>query len=201
MLWTQAGSVVVIVAQQFNPTVLSQLWLVRNGVLGEEDIQKGSIFTDMVVQVRSPQFNLFMINEQLQFVPIAAVEQQQQILIEKLGPIVHKLPHTPYRALGLNFVWHLTPDDGDMPRLTRELFAMPDRPLFKKFITSDARFGAYLSKDFEGFRLKLDIKPVNLAAPTDAAEGHLQFAFNFHCDIGDEGASKITERLARWDDA
>jgi hypothetical protein len=200
MPWTHAGSAVVVIAQQFNPTVVSQLWLVRHGLIGENDVQEGSIFSDAFVQLASPQFNLLLLPNQLQFVPLESAGTQQALVLAKVGTIVRELPHTPFRGLGLNFNWHLTAPDADMNTLTREMFSVPERPLYQQFATADARFGAYLSKDYAGFRLKLDIKPVVVPLP-EAGEHRLQFAFNFHCDIGENGSAQIESQLARWNDA
>src|SRR5262249_55230541 len=63
------GSSVVIVARNFNPSVTSQLWLARNGVVEEGDFLPGCIFTDLLVQVRTRRFSLLFTPEQLQFVP------------------------------------------------------------------------------------------------------------------------------------
>ena len=52
------GSSVVVVAQNFNPSVTSQLWLVRNGVVPEGDFLPGCIFTDLLVQVRTRRFKI-----------------------------------------------------------------------------------------------------------------------------------------------
>ncbi len=118
MPWTQAGAAAVVVAQQFNPSVVTQLWLRDNRVLAAEDFQDGSIFSDYVVQVRSRLFHMLVLQDQLQFVPAVPAEQQQQLVTERLGAIIQLLPHTPYRALGLNFSWHLTPVGGDIGAAT-----------------------------------------------------------------------------------
>ncbi len=200
MPWIDAGSVAVVVAHQFNPSIVSQAWLMKHGVLDKDGtIQDGSIFTDLLVQVRSSEFHMLLLPEQMQFVPVAPPEEQQKLLLEKVGTIIRELPHTPYRAVGLNFNWHLAPEDGDISRLTRELFCVADRPLYQRFGSSDARFGAYLSKDFAGFRLKLDIKPINTPLP-GPPEHRLQFAFNFHCDLGEEPSPLLLAQLGRWDE-
>lgn len=199
MPWHHAGSVAVIVANQFNPSIMKQGWLMKVGVLGEDDLMdEGSIFSDKIVQIRSHFFHMLVLPEQMQFVPAVVPEQEQDLLIDKVGTIVRELPHTPYSALGLNFNWHLSPSDGDIGRLTRELFTTPDRPLYRRFGGGDARFGAYLSKDFGNFRLKLDVKPVHgtIDGKTDY---RLLFAFNFHSDIRD-GAEQIVERLGHWNE-
>jgi hypothetical protein len=121
------------------------------------------------------------------------------LIIDKLGKIVQKLPHTPYRALGLNFIWHLTPADKSIARLTRGLFFNADRALDRHFAVENAHYGGYLSKDVGNFRLKLDIKPIQVPVG-DATEGRVQFAFNFHSDLKEDAARQIEERLLHWDE-
>jgi hypothetical protein len=196
------GSSVMIIAQNFNPSVASQLWLVRNRVVGEGDFLPGCIFTDVLVQVRARRFSLLLTPEQFQFVPAAGEADPQPLIEETIGRIVRALPHTPYRALGLNFTWHLTPECGDVAALSRALFFVPGRPLFRDFDTPDASFGAFLSRDLLGFRLKLDVKPV-AAFPERAAEQRLQFLYNFHADLpeGEEVIGRIEQHLRRWREA
>jgi hypothetical protein len=200
MPWQKVGSVVVIVAHQLNPSIISQLWLSRNGFVGDEDFLPGCIYSDVLVQVRSKPFHLLVLPEQLQFVPNVPEAQQQQLVQEKLGGIVRALPHTPYRAIGLNVTWHLTPRDGDMSRLTRELFYRLESPLFGHFDVPGAHFGSYLSKDIHGFRLKLDVKPLLVTLIDERQESRVQFAFNFHADLGEDGATQIQQLLTRWND-
>ena len=125
MPWTHAGSVAVIAAHQFNPSIVNTLWLVRHGVLAEEDFQEGSLYSDMIAQVRSRHFHMLVLQEQLQFVPAGLAEEHQRLIIDKLGTIVRTLPHTPYRALGLNFSWHLVPADGNIGRILGHLRNYP----------------------------------------------------------------------------
>ena len=86
-----------------------------------------------------------------------------------------------------------------MRAVARSLFFREDRPLYRHFRDDNANYGAYLSKDFAGFRLGLDIRPI--LVPTDGAhEDRLQFAFNFQFDVTDGGARQIEECLRRWDE-
>lgn len=196
------GSSVVVVAQNFNPSVTSQLWLVRNGVVPEGDFLPGCIFTDLLVQVRTRRFGLLFTPEQFQFVPALGEENSPALVQETIGHIVETLPHTPYRALGLNFTWHVIPEDGDVAALSRRLFFTAGRPLFRDFDAPDASFGAYLSRDLLGFRLKLDVKPVTVPTATAAAH-RLQFLYNFHADLseGEEAVARLRHHLRRWGEA
>ena len=123
----------VVVAQQFNPSVVSQVWLVKNGLATEEDFRHGYVFTDSVVQLQAAEFNLTLVQEQLQFVPKADNDKEQKLIVSKVGTIVSKLPHTPYRAIGLNFYWHLTPDLESVRDRTRKLFYRTDSPLLTQY--------------------------------------------------------------------
>jgi hypothetical protein len=199
MSWKREGAAAVVVAQQFNPSVVSQMWLVRNGLLAEEDFLKGCFFSDVVVQVRSRQFALLIIPEQLQFIPAVSQEEEQALIADKVGRIVRTLPHTPFRALGLNFTWHLTPRDGDIARVTRALFFRDGSPLYRCFESEDAHFGGFLSKHVLGFRLNLDVKPIQVQEG-ERQEGRVQFAFNFHLDLGDNAAQRIEEYLLLWNE-
>lgn len=54
------ASAVVVVANVFNPSIVSQVWLVRNGLLGEDELppNSGSVFADALVQVVAPRYTL-----------------------------------------------------------------------------------------------------------------------------------------------
>jgi hypothetical protein len=197
MSWTQVGSVVVVAARQFNPSVITQLWLVRNGLLVDDDFLPGCIFTDVIVQVRSRRFHMLIVPEQLQFVPAVPPEEEQGQIVDSLGRLVATLPHTPYTALGLNFAWHLRLGERNVSQVTRELFFQRGIPLFANFDREDAHFGGYLSKDYLGFRLKLDVKPV-IVQEEGRNENRVQFAFNFHADL--TVADQIEDRLLRWNE-
>lgn len=96
---------IVIVANQFNPSIIDRLWLVRHQVLTEDDFLEGSISVPIVSQVRSKHFNLTVLPDQLQFSPIKEIDAPADVVRIKLGLIVDKLPETPYTAIGANFTW------------------------------------------------------------------------------------------------
>ena len=198
-----AGCNLVITAQHFNPSIFSQLWLVRNEVVSEDDFSHGSVFSDQVVNVESPQFGLLVVPAQMQFVPKVPRHLQGGLVAEKVGRIVRALPHTPYTAIGLNFFWHIEPEDGNIPGLTRSLFYDSGRKICRLFDAEDARFGAYFSRDILGCRLRLDVRPFTPQTGDERRE-FVQFAFNFHLDLpqeADEIMKGIERQLEIWDEA
>jgi hypothetical protein len=198
MPWTQEGFTAVIAAQRFNVTAAREHWFIKHRIIDEGDLLEGSLFSDAVVQARTSRFQFLLLPDQLQFVPTVTEEQEQSVIVEKLGGIVKQLPHVPYKGIGLNFVWHLMPKDGDTNRVTRELFYLSDRPLYREFSGADARFGGYLSKDHNGFRLKLHVSPIAALTAEGGAEQRVQFSFNFHCDLGEDGWEEIPLKLSHW---
>ena len=189
------ASAVVLVAQQFNPSITGQHWLVRHGIVGAEDFLPGSVFTDAFAQVITARFNLLATPEQFQFVPRVVEEEQQELIVDKVGTVIRTLPHTPYKAVGLNFSWHIACEEGDVRRLSRALFFRPSSPLYHEFDVEDANFGAYLSKDIMDFRLKLDVKPVTLGVDGNN-EKRLQLLFNYHADIPED--AQAAEMIGGW---
>ena len=193
---------VVIIARQFNPSIISQYWLIKNGIFTEEEIQPDSIFSPVIANVLSKDCQVLVLPEQLQFTSTLTDTAAQELLISKLGKIVQTLPHTPFIAVGLNFSWQVyDEDDASNAALGRKLFFRDDSPLYKFFDVDDARFGSYMSRDILGCRLKLDIKPVTVPCP-EGASNRLHFGFNFHLQlIEDDKAESILNLFQKWDEA
>ncbi|MBU0652030.1 MAG: hypothetical protein KKG96_04030 [Proteobacteria bacterium] len=193
---------VVIIARQFNPSIISQYWLIKNGIFTEEEILPDSIFSPVIANVHSRDCQVLVLPEQLQFTSTLADPAAQELLISKLGKIVQALPHTPFVAAGLNFSWQVYDEDvASNAALGRKLFFRDDSLLYKFFDVDDARFGSYMSRDILGCRLKLDIKPVTVPRP-EGTSNRLHFGFNFHLQLTeDDKAESILKLFQKWDEA
>lgn len=191
---------VVLVARQFNPSVFSQLWLVRHGLVGEDAFRDGCIFSDALAQVNTEDFNLLVVPPRAQFIANVSAGAQQRLIVDKMGQLVKALPETPYRAVGINMKWHITGDGAAIAEMSRRIAFVPTSPVHSMFDAPDARFGSILSKHSFGCRLNLTVKP-------EVADGEdsefLVFAFNYHQDIRpeDEAIPIIVETLGQWDNA
>lgn len=189
-----------VAAGNFNPTVFNQHWLVLNQVLSAEDLQQpGSIFTDMIVQAQGRDFTLVVLPQQFVIVARTPATFPGAQARETVGRIGRLLSHTPFIAIGLNFVWQTDPvvTPG---ALSRDLFAKPSG-LYGEFASEDSRFGAYLSKDVGPVRMRLDIRPIHDNRTVSRVE-RLQFTFNFERSLQDEAekADVIEETAGRWDE-
>lgn len=194
------GFNVVLAATNLNPSIFSLLWLTKQKIFSEADIQaEGSIFAPFTVNVVASGLNLTVIPDRLQLgFPSAGKDDEVALKIQRVvGRIASELPHTPFQAVGFNMGWVLIPlNQKELDSWERQSFLAERNPLAKFFKEKNSHFGCYLSKDFKMGRLKLDIKPVTLVDATKS----LQAAFNYHLDLTvDEPVKQIHDFLALWD--
>jgi hypothetical protein len=191
---------VVIIANTFNVSIFSQLWFVKHEIFTENELASGeSIFFPVVTQIGTSDCHLLIVPERLQLT--LKSPETNSIPLSKVNKIVNLLPETPYVALGMNVSWELIFNENvDVGVFTRENFVVPNHRLSDHFSSEDARFGAYLSKDFDVFRLKLDIKPVISKDLTGNVE-KVHLTFNFHLDLSsyEDKAQIIKNNLIKWD--
>jgi hypothetical protein len=193
------NSNIVIVAQNLNPSIFTQLWLYTQGVFSEKEFKQNSFFTPAAVQVLTDDSELLIVPERLQ---LTFLKNDKQDVLAKhiIGTIVEALPHTPYNALGFNFNWVSEPsDDIIFAENLREMFLSPKNPLSSYFNVDSARFGMYMAKDIDNMKLKLDMKPVKHLQ--DSNKEALQLNFNFHKDLRDDIVQAIKSSLEQWLDA
>lgn len=190
---------VVVLANQFNLSIMNQHWLIENCIITQDDLQDGYTFTPVFALAKTKFFQLTLVPERLQIDLNPKTEKKIELIKSKIGTIVDKLPHTPFTALGFNFDYFLTTEDSSVEKYTRSLFFKPDSPLSSQFDEDNAKFGGYFSKDVSGFRLKLDIKPISIKSK-DKIMDKIQLAFNFHLDlVGNDKSKTILKYLAKWD--
>jgi len=194
----------VVLATNFNPSVLNEYWLVTKGIVSEGAINaEERVFLPQMVKVPTEEFKIFVVPDRLQFTIAEPAAGSAKMVKEKLGAVIELLPHTPYRAVGFNFNWvAATQDIGGFQATTKSMFVKEDSPLSSHFTESDARFGAYLSKDALGFRMRLDIKPIRGENPDGGLFEGLLYSFNFNKDLDAQTAvPDIIEALAHWEEA
>jgi len=194
---TLMGFNVILAAKVLNPSIIRESWLLREGLLQEEDLQPGFVFSEQAVSVPTKSYLLTVVPNQLAFAP-ADRDIGRRVVGAVLVPFVEKLRHTPFTAVGLNYVWHIDPEPETVSVVTQRLFLPPAFPLASEFPLPDAHFGIYMSKTVLEFRLRLDMKPL-----LRALDGRhvVQLAFNFHRELSGEDTSRgVIEALRRWNE-
>jgi len=169
--------------------------------MADDQFLPGCIFTDNVSQVISSDFRLTVLPNQLQFTPLVPETDQGNLARDKVGPIVELLPHTPYTAAGVNFVWHVRPEDRTVYQFERELFPNQNGPFIRHFQDPDSHFGGYFSRNILDCRLKLDARPVDVPRDDEQPEVFLQLAFNYHRDLSENAVADIHSHLNNWEQA
>jgi hypothetical protein len=198
-----ADANVVITAQHFNPSVFSQLWLVRNGLATEEQVQgENCAYTNVFAQLITDQMVMQVTADHLRINLPPEGTNNETVIVSKLGRAVDLLPHTPFTAVGLNFTYRLTPEHRSIEKFGKDLFFVSHSPLHHLFQTDDSRFGGYLSKNTLGCRLRLEVKP-SLFQVDGLAEHCILMNFNFHHELigSDTAAAKIHASLSKWNEA
>ena len=107
---------VVIVASAHNPSIMAPQWLKDNSLIVEEPTQ--FVHTPDFSLFESESFLLVVDNQRMQI----TVKKQDNQSLESLANIassyVKLLPHIPYKALGLNFIWTIEVGDGEkLPKI------------------------------------------------------------------------------------
>lgn len=165
---------IVILANLFNPSIFKSHWLIKNKFLDESEIGNESVFAQQVCDVKSNNFEMLVTMDRLQLKTSYDIELSESILPKTLIPIIERLSEVPYTGIGINFDWLIGAENPlAMKDLNKKLFFKGDMELHNAFNKEDAFFGGYFSTDFEGTRLKLDVKPIS--------EGkEMLFSFNYH---------------------
>lgn len=189
-----SDATVVLVANSFNLSIFSQIWLLQNNILLEDEFGQDSIYTPAMINISSDKFELMILSERIQL-KIPNNGDAADLVQRVIGGIVEKLPHTPYTALGLNFSHLLTVSDSQqIINATKNMFLCSNNPLSDDFSSADALFGGYLSKDMFDARFKLHINPVVVK------NGKLSLLMNTNLHKDASNAEKIKLVLASWGD-
>lgn len=192
---------IVVTAQSFNPTIFTETWLSQNDVLCPDSLEGMRVFSPDLAQFQTPEVRVQIIPLKMQIsFNIHNVSGDFKVPLKIPKRICELLPHTPYKALGLNFDYYvLPPESQDFFTYNRALLGTGDYRLLEEFSTTNARFGRYFSKDHGDARLRLDIKPV-IGGPEN--RDLIQFSFNFHFDVADLDigvrSRKLIKHLQTW---
>lgn len=183
-----SNSNIVIVASNFDLSIFNLFWFVEQGIIAKDDIDfKSSIFAPQAVVLDTKKMMLQILPNHI-ICTVKDLSSATSYALHNLINLLNKAPAAPYQAMGVNFAWDLLGDENtDIWQSTSFLFGLQEKsPLKAAFATSDSLFGYYASKNSNGFRLKLDIKPMRLPNDKDAAADPkhiIRCSFNYHYDL------------------
>lgn len=157
---------IVILASAHNPSIISPQWVKENHLIAEEPKQF----------VHTPDFSLF----DSELLSLIADRQRLQITAKKhdvdtlkslvgIGKgYIELLPHIPYKALGVNFVW-LTEGE-HLPKINISIGSTAN--LSSILTEHELNYGCIIYAQREPYLLKLTIEP--------QGESTLTYNFNYH---------------------
>ncbi len=115
---------IVIIAKDFNPSIFKPLWLAKNNILREEELQGDVVITPPAIQIPTKAFQFSVLPDRLQMIIPQSYSDAESDIIRVLGGIIKTLPHTPYTAVGINFNYVAAPSAEDtFAAWNRKLFA------------------------------------------------------------------------------
>lgn len=191
MAYTLTGCQIVLVTK--SNIDCDQFWLVEKGIFKKEDFKSENFINAAgVMQVEDEDIKLNYISGRIVITLVSETSRKQDFVNKKLTPFFNEF-HQKFVAVGFNFQYTINPET-DFPKYNKKYFAYPkNNVLSKHFNALDCRFGSYASKDIRGFRLKMEIKPMN-----NSSEGEFLYcSFNGHLSWDIENFSH-DEHLADW---
>ncbi|MBL8695033.1 MAG: hypothetical protein JNJ88_13145 [Planctomycetes bacterium] len=190
------GAALIVVARNLNPSIFSQIWLVDEGL-----VDHGCAFDTPSVTAQEMSQHSF---QELQFL---ALPDRFQITFtsvdDKTGTrattlaskIVEKLPHTPFRAIGINFEYVIR----STSEFERSLIRWPAESVAAPFSSSTARLGVIAVGSVKEAKLTLEMRPGE-----EAGEKTALIKFNFHFDLPERPKNSrieaLASALAQWTD-
>jgi len=202
---------IVIVAKDLNVSIFKPFWLMKNNIFHEQELQGNIVITPPAVQIPTQNFQFMVLPDRLQMLMPRQYPDAEADIARVVGGIVKTLPHTPYTAVGLNFNYFIAPESEDaFGAWNRNLFASPVASRLQLPEDKNARFGSYVSFDVLGMRLKIDIKPIKVAANIESlckswhtGQDLILLNFNFHSDVvsSESPADSIIDKLDKWSES
>lgn len=203
---------VVIVAHDVNMSIFQPWWIIKNGILEESEIVfQGVLVTPVAVEVPTKHFKLTVLPNRIQM-SLAQTCDSPYLQIERvLAKMIAILPHTPYSAVGFNFVFNILSDNVEQyKKWEQRLFTCNFKSLCELPEASNPRHGSYISYDVLDGRLKLNMLPITktheAVTPNERIviqEEATQFTYNFHYDIDPQNnpVDIILGKLKKWNAA
>jgi hypothetical protein len=173
---------IVILARNYNPSIVSKEWLLSKGIITESLVN--FVHVPAFSMVEGELVQLVLDENRLQLILKQPNRDNLHVLTECASRFVASLPETPYIAVGLNF--RLTVPSS---RLNLGVLLAPRSRTLRKLFGHDYEVGGRIEFKYNSFRVRVDI-------PVEGPPGEFALiAFNFHADV--KGSSEALERISQ----
>ncbi|MFV1951852.1 MAG: hypothetical protein ACC630_07870 [Nitrospinota bacterium] len=144
----------VVLAVNHNPSILTKDWILKNKIVDDNVVN--FVHTPPFSNVETENFQIIVDSDRLQISLKSGrvTENNLKELPKIVERYVKQLPETPYKALGLNFIYEI----GENSSKLKEIFC-PDEKKFKKIFSEKYNVGGYVKFKIEGYMVTLKIIP------------------------------------------
>ena len=177
---TLGGVNIVILARNYNPSIVSKEWLYQKNIVRDAVINFAH--TPPFSLVEAEQFSFVLDENRLQVSLKTITPEGIEGLPKIAADFVSCLPEAPFVAVGFNYSYHIAKENSRFGTL----FSPNDAKL-KELFSEDYEIGSMVSFRFKEF-------VVTMSTPPPKGETtKMTISFNFHSDC--RGADVVKERL------
>lgn len=178
--FTLGGANIVILARNYNPSIVSKEWLYEKGIIKEA--VTSFIHTPPLSVVETEQISFILDENRLQISLKNVTTENIEVLPKVAIDFASYLPETPFVAVGFNYKYHMPKENS----LLKTLF-QPDDARLKALFSENCEVGQIVSFAFEEFVVRMSAPPAKDEATRITVE------LNFHSDC--RGVDEVKERL------
>jgi len=181
-VFTLKGVNIVILARNYNPSIVSKEWLYQKNIIDEK--VANFIHTPPLSFVETERIS-FVLDEDSLRISLKTVSPEGIEALPKIATkFVSCLPETPFKAIGFNYSYHTASGSSHL----RALFSPNDTKL-KRLFSKSYEIGSMVSFQFKEFLVSVS------APPARGESARMTVNFNFHSDSQDAEAVKARLRL------
>jgi hypothetical protein len=183
-------------------------------MISEGEIKKGYVFTSEMAKFSTSAVEFLIIPNRVQVSllprqdaatgkPVITAEAALSEIKPRIETVLDKLPHTPYKALGLNFAYIGQPEGEESAlSLLRRVFYHEGTRFADSIAEYDFSIGSFLLHKWNGVSVKVEIKPTRYAfrKKEEPTQGIL-CDFNFQFEAGDDAVASFKSALGNWREA
>ncbi len=175
------GANIVILASNYNPSIVSKEWLSLRGIFGQSVLN--FVHRPVLSLVENQNLGISIDEQRLQLVVKSVTHENLTEANSIVARFIDTLPETPYKAIGFNYRYTLPEKGCDLERLLS-----PKPAKLRKVFSAEYKLGTIVAFAFDTFMATLTVTP---PLPTGQAT---RISFNFHSDVAN--VDEIRARLA-----
>ncbi|MFU8796828.1 MAG: hypothetical protein ACNA7X_06025 [Dehalococcoidia bacterium] len=179
-LFTLTGTNIVILAKNYNPSIISKEWLYKKNIVRET--VTNFVHTPPLSLVETEHTSFVLDDTRLQISLKGVTAERIESLPSVASRFVSCLPETPFVAVGFNYSYSVPAEHC----LVKALLA-PNEAKLKQLFSKEYELGVIMSFAFKSFIVRMT------APPTVGKTTHMTIDFNFHSDS--QGPDEVKKKL------